>query len=466
MRRLPLLFLVLAACGDDSARKIADAPAGPHDSPPLIDSPPQQLQVLVTVTNPDGTPVPGVHVYFQNADSSVVGETLLDASGNARQQMNPGGFVTAMLLAPAPPGLLGAPATRYLAFTWAGVKPGDHLLLSPPASSEPSPTIPMTITIPLDAVNAATVTEYAIQSTCSYTSTFQPPTGSGATNTVVGVSFWDGCTAADVLVTALDSANHPVSSFSISGQPITANGTIDYTLQTYAAAAARSYTFTNNPDVASTISFQDQYITGRGVLYDAGSTSAATEDPATATVTMPLQPQGTLDVISAIQYTTGTIRNVFEWGTTGAYTQDWGMHLLPDFTGAPTFDTGTHVASWTTAGGTATVDYSLVGLESYRGTTNTLANWGIAVPSGTQAAFPNLPTDVADINPAATDEVTIMDVRTFKVPGGYDAARGNVFQTTTPVPTGASGTCASRTWPGRTSRRCRSGTRRPAVPTT
>src|SRR6185312_687979 len=103
MRRLPLLFLVLAACGDDSARKIADAPAGPHDSPPLIDSPPQMLQVVVTVTNADGTAYPGVHVYFQNADSGVVGETMLDTNGNARQLMNAGGYVTALVpAAPTP----------------------------------------------------------------------------------------------------------------------------------------------------------------------------------------------------------------------------------------------------------------------------------------------------------------------------------------------------------------------------
>ena len=108
MRRLPLLFLVLAACGDDSARKIADAPpAGFEDAPKLIDAPPQMLQVVATVTNADGSAVAGVHVYFQNADSSVVGETMLDASGNARQLMNAGGYVTALVPAPPPPGFGG-----------------------------------------------------------------------------------------------------------------------------------------------------------------------------------------------------------------------------------------------------------------------------------------------------------------------------------------------------------------------
>lgn len=406
----------------------------------MIDAPPQQLQVVVTVTNPDGTPVAGVHVYFQNADSGVVGATLLDGSGNARQQMNPGGYVTALMPAPPPPALLGGPSATYYAFTWAGVKPGDHLLLSPPALSEPSPTIPTTITIPVDAVNAATVTQYEIESTCSYSTFVAPPTGSGATNTAAAVSFWDGCTAADVVVMALDGTGQPVSSFAIAGQPVTANANIDYTAQTYAASLARTFTLSNNPDPATTIAVDDEYLTGRGVLVSGIGGTASAENPATLALQVPAQPQGSLDFIHATQNAASTNRNFFEWGTTGDYTQDWGMHLLPDFATAPSLDTGTHVLSWTTTGGAATADYALVGISAYRSATNTQWLWGIAAPSGTQVAFPNLPPDVVDLNVTATDSFSLGDARIYKVPGGYDAARGNLFQTTTPTATGATGT--------------------------
>ncbi|HET9990970.1 MAG TPA: hypothetical protein VFQ65_20705, partial [Kofleriaceae bacterium] len=68
--------------------------------------------------------------------------------------------------------------------------------------------------------------------------------------------------------------------------------------------------------------------------------------------------------------------------------------------------------------------------------------WGIVAPSGTQVAFPNLPTDVADLNIAATDTHSFGTIRIAKVPGGYDAARSTFFQSFTPVPTGATGTAS------------------------
>ena len=87
---------------------------------------------------------------------------------------------------------------------------------------------------------------------------------------------------------------------------------------------------------------------------------------------------------------------------------------------------------WTTTGGTATPDYSLVGLDVYRSSTNARWQWGIVVPSGTQAAFPNLPPDVVDINVAAGDSVFTGAVRMVKVPGGYDAARPIIMDVSPP----------------------------------
>src|SRR3569833_2748341 len=313
MRRLPLLLLVLAACGDDSARRISDAPAGPHDSPPLIDTPAQALPVLVSVTFPDGTPVPDVKVYFQNADSSVVGEAPLAANGSARQVMNPGGYATAVVPNVLIAGFGGVASMQYTVATWAGVKPGDHLILTPPAGGG---SIQPTITIPLDALHAG-VTQYL-----------------GA---------------------------------------------------------------------------------------------------------------GTLDVVRAEHSSSNTYRNFIEWGTTGAYTTDWSADLLPDFATAPSLDTGTHIISWTTTGGTLTPDFSAATVLANRQLPTPIQwQWGIVAPSGTQLAYPTLPTDIADLNVGADDDYNLFGtpVRIAKVPGGYDAARGAFFSTFEPIPTGATATAA------------------------
>lgn len=440
MRRLPLLFLVLAACGDDSARRIADAPAGPHDSPPLIDTPPQAQPVLVSVTFPDGTPVPDVKVYFQNADSSVVGESSLDASGNARQVMNAGGYATAVV-----PNVLiagfGVASMTYTVATWAGVKPGDHLILTPPASGA---SIATTITIPVDAVHAG-IAQYLVQATCSSGAAYiQPPSGSGATNVSAPFYFNNGCSAADMFVAAIDANSNPISSFSVPAQPVTAGATIDYSTQTYAAATTRTYTFDNFTG-GFTIGVTDNLFTGRGQLYAGTSASASAENPATVTIPVPATVAGSLDVVRAEQSGSNTTRNFIEWGTTGAYTTDWSADLLPDFAIAPSLDTGTHIISWTTTGGTLTPDFAAATVLANRQLPASIQwQWDIVAPSGTQLAFPTLPTDIADLNIGANDNYNIFGtpIRIAKVPGGYDAARGAFFSTYEPIPTGATGTAA------------------------
>jgi hypothetical protein len=440
MRSLPLVFLVLASCGDDSARKIADAPEGPHDSPPLIDTPPQALPVLVTAVLPDGTPIPGAKVYFQNADSSVAGATALDASGNARLVMNPGGYATVL----APNVLLGGfgGGMQYTVTTWSGVKPGDHLIFSLPGGGG-APT-QATITIPLDTAHSAAITKYIIESTCGQTDV-QLPSGSGATNASTTFYFASDCTAADMFVVGVDASSQPVSSFFVPAQPVTANEVIDYTAQTYAAAGTRTYTFNNV--TGGSIEVSDNVATGRGTLYTGIGASTPSADPATLTAPYPAQAAGSLDVIFASQLGSLTRRMLAEWGTTGAYTQDWAAHLLPDFATAPSFDTGTHVLSWTTSGGALTPDFAEATVLVFRGAMTW--SWQIVAPSGTQIAFPNLPTDVADLNIAATDTYNFASgdaVHIAKVPGGYDAARGSLFVANSPVFTGATGTAEANTY--------------------
>src|SRR5437763_1066209 len=98
----PLIAIVcLVGCGGDPVHHLGDAPPG-SDAPP-IDGPPSG-PVTLTVTS-QGNPAPGVHVYFQNPDMSVVSATTTDATGVATAVVDIGAFVTA--IAPPPPVLAG-----------------------------------------------------------------------------------------------------------------------------------------------------------------------------------------------------------------------------------------------------------------------------------------------------------------------------------------------------------------------
>src|ERR1700733_7288069 len=73
-----------------------------------------------------GLPAPGLQVYFQDADSTLVANVQTGSDGTARAATPAGGFVT--VVQP------GSSATLY---TYAGVEPDDVLLLDtafPPAT--------------------------------------------------------------------------------------------------------------------------------------------------------------------------------------------------------------------------------------------------------------------------------------------------------------------------------------------
>lgn len=93
MHRLSLLVVLVAACSDDGVRHTPDATL--HDAPALTDGAPDAplLPVTIAVVNGDAA-VAGVHVYFLNADSSVVLATTTDATGTASAVMAAGGSVT------------------------------------------------------------------------------------------------------------------------------------------------------------------------------------------------------------------------------------------------------------------------------------------------------------------------------------------------------------------------------------
>src|SRR5437762_2059952 len=125
MFRSLVALTALAACsGEDKARHLD----GGIDSMLPIDAPPDgPLQPVTLSVTYNGAPQMNVRVYFQNADSSMVASTTTDATGTATAVMNPGGFVTAVDAIPAGAGVVAGPDVLN---TFAGVKPGDQLVLS------------------------------------------------------------------------------------------------------------------------------------------------------------------------------------------------------------------------------------------------------------------------------------------------------------------------------------------------
>jgi hypothetical protein len=432
-------LVVIGACGDDAGnRTIMDAPAIGRDEG-MIDGP-QISPVTVTVKN-SGGPGANIEVYFQNADSTLVATSHTDANGVASQVMVGGGFVTLVNPSPPlPPPGFGGPVNLNTLATWAGVKPGDHLVFD---NSFVSMAVSVTVTIPFDIADGAL--SYSLFSTCSNSgmTPIPGPSGSGGGSTVSQQIFLDGCGGtADVMVVGNDSDGQAISYFYVPAQPINDGDTIDYTAKTYTAATQRAYEFDNNPSTDNSIFVSDRFVTSRGQVFTTNTNTAG----ATAMTTMGLPglPTGATDIIQTEQTVDSTDRNTVAWGPSAAdYTVDYGASLVGDFTVDPTFDTGTQTLGWTLGAGKP-VAFSVSSISGQRDAA-TPWSWQIVGPSGTQVVLPTLPTDVADFTFMATDTISIDGVDIGYAPGGYDAYRPFAFQGP-PNPTGASGIAGYNFW--------------------
>src|ERR1700733_14986133 len=153
--RIPtLISLGLLACGGSSVHHLADgggdAPRAPDGAPPDA---PAMGAVSVTVTL-EGSGAANVPVYFQDADSTIVSDTVTDGSGVATATMGAGGFVTVVepAIAVTVNGVVGTETNGSL-LTWSGVKPGDNLRddLQPLTTDVPTT---IQITAPIDTNKA------------------------------------------------------------------------------------------------------------------------------------------------------------------------------------------------------------------------------------------------------------------------------------------------------------------------
>jgi hypothetical protein len=436
---LGVLIALAAACGDDENRNpLADAPIAP-DAPP---DGPTSGPVTITITQ-DGVGVQDVLVHFQNADSTVVRSVTTDVDGVATTEMEPGGFVSAIDPFPQPiPQLGGLPPNDRAVFTFAGVKPGDQLRLT---DRDTTPLVSVNVTFTPDPEASF----YSLNASCMpFQIDVTDPDGSGGSGGPGGIVVLDGCAdgvSADLVVTARDGKGFPIKTLQLT-TTLTEGATVDLGA-TYADMQDVTYAWTGVPAQIGNINVQGILASSRGVLsetFDGASPNAGTA------MTAP-QPRAVLANVTQITASTFfgpafSRHTMLEWGApVQAYTGVLdATTLVGDYGGQPEFDIAGHRATFTTGAGGAAPDFTIAFSTFLRDQKQGLQlwSWSLASPFVDGAAvYPVLPPDSADLNPVATDLTDVEELITGKVPGGYDAIRGNLLALDSPLGlvTGASG---------------------------
>lgn len=402
MRKVVLVVL-LAACGDDGVRHTPDA--APHDGPVTADAAIDAAPLPVTITTTrDGQPIGGVHVYFQNADSSVVLATVTDAGGNASAVMAAGGSVTA--INPYTPLPLGR--TNDELDTFVGVKPGDHLHL---AEKVTSTAINFTVTVADDPG----MTSYTAFTPCGSTSLTSAGSGAPPSGTI---SLSNCGTTTDFLVVTYDQTGFPIDSFFAPAVAVADQTPLDLTAHTYAGVSTRTYTY-NNPGTLSFFSFTDSLLDG-APIYSFGGNAGSTNTISYGVPAFTGAGDGVVTTLNENQ----DVQTFADWGPySSAYATDVGARLLPPLTSTPTFDPTTHTLSFTTGTTSATPDFVYGSIDAFRTADARGWTWRIAAPYGTSLVYPQLPTTVYDYNITANDGPANQQLTYGKVTGGYDAVR-------------------------------------------
>ena len=421
-RLVCVVGLSAAACGDNLVRpidaRVADgAPMidgmvaidGPSVDPPDLPKGP----VTLTVTLSDGTPDPGVRVYFQNTDSSLVASTTTDAAGTASAVMAPFGYVTA-IGAYAPPGT----AIPGDVETFAGVLPGDQLQLSQPASVT---GVSVTVLAPPDPEPGAA--EYYAWTTCSGSS-WQPleaTTSSGQTRWTG--SIWLDCSVADILVASYEGEDHPLGYIYAPATAVADQATIDLTAMTYVPMTPSDFLIYDVPGNDENVSVVESVTTSRGDLFNAWVPSSFMPGPPIRfSLATPLV-EGASDVV----HVSGR-GSVVLWGPhASAYVLDYGAHLVPEIATSPSFDPTTHQLHWTESGGGLAAQVVRASGHVYRPVASSGWFWWLAAPHSTTITFPTLPVDQFDYNVRPGDGFSVDTLITANVPGGYSAVRAKLF---------------------------------------
>jgi hypothetical protein len=434
---LAIAIGLLVGCGGDPVHHLADAP--PQSDAPIDMMMIPSGPVTLTVTS-QGQPAAGVKVYFQNPDGTVVSNTMTDATGVATAIVDIGASVTAIAPQPPPGTFGGAPIQNDTLATWAAVKPNDQLHWDLFATAVGFNTLAFNVIAPTDPTGG---TVYTLFTNCGQSDITPPAVGSafvaGAANPPVAVTITD-CTNGkiDLIVTTSDlNTGQIISSFFLADVAIATGVDLDLTASTYAAATTSTFNYTNASANVGSISIDQSLVTARGVIYQQSTNTPVDTGTASATMTVPGAGTGLIAVTSSFLFPSSqaiaSSQTIFDWGPyTAAYNVDLSTVALKEYTQTPMFDPVAHAITWPEDGGTAS-DVVVANYHTFRSDATLSHNWNwlLAAPRDTFAkvTYPTIPTDVFDYNtkPAPGDSFDVQQLRSAKVPGGYDAVRSQIM---------------------------------------
>lgn len=423
--RVLAVALAFAGCGDDGVNNLPDGPGQPDTSP---DTPTTGL-VKLTV-RADGLPRMGVKVHFQNSDSSTVSATMTDVNGVASAVMEAGGFVTAIDPFPARALPQGVAAPNDLR-TFAGVKPGDELVLT---RNEPVDVTQVTVNLLVNPDPNVAIGNYTLFAPCfpagiDITNGAGSGAGSGA---IGGGVVFTGCGNMTDLTVMVDDGLGFVSFFHKPNVALVDATDLDLTDQTYAAVEQATWQYTDAPASLASFNVVDLLATARGAQFSVfESANLDTGTGITVARPRPLIANGLQITSGSLFGTAMSTQQVLEWGPqTAAYSKSLANALLPDYETLPAYDVATKTVSWTAGAGVAP-DLAVVNSFFRRDTPILLDwNWEVVAPLGTetQVRYPVLPGPDDAFNPTTGDVIQQVDqLITAKVPGGYDAIRADVL---------------------------------------
>lgn len=419
MRSLLAAVLLVAACSADLHHTID---AGPADASFDIlgsatgDAPSNAVTLVVTRV---GMPVPGVAVFFQNADSSLVSASLTNDDGLAFAVMDAGGYVTALERT-------GNGLDELT--TFAAVQPADALTL------QFSPTGPLdatTFMLSVPASNSAAA--YKIETSC----------GRAALDvSAVGVVSLTGCNGvADIVVVPTDADDNPVGVLYAPATTVNDGASVAIA-GTYSSFDTVTLTYTNVPN---SVQFLGAYraLSSSRRAYEQNAGGNPVSNGLILTMAMPPATPSVLTATSEMPVS-GQIGQqlVYDWAPSSTtYTLDLTAVRVPPFATSPTFDPATRTLTWTESSGPIQPDLVRARVHAYRDDIPSGRAWGwrIVAPRSLAITYPQLPVQGFDFNIAATDTFGVDDLMTMAVPGGYAGFRPHGFADVISAVSGASG---------------------------